>query len=194
MEDLDFEDVRGRLVSEILSGFLVYLHFGITCSSWANANTLSGGTRRIWCPEGGDPPLEREVHGNKQAEYVCFLAALLASVGGWFTIENPTPSLFWKSCWFIALCEKFQFGESTLICAPMDFVFQAPRSTHIVKSLHRWRATSPVLKSSGEFVRECAPLTNMNMPGVRGGSMVNIYIWPNALVSTHMPFAVPWRP
>ena len=74
----------GLIVNKKIS----YMHFGITCSPWAGANTLNNGTRRKHCPE-GDGTLERERAGNRQADRVVELCILGAKHGTHFSIENP---------------------------------------------------------------------------------------------------------
>ena len=104
--DLDLLETRLKLEHEIDSGMLRYLHFGLPCGGWANANRLNGGTRRLHCPDGGPQPLERELRANRQGEYVSVLALKLASKGGYFTIENPWASSFWSSSSFNWLKSK----------------------------------------------------------------------------------------
>ena len=87
--DLDRPDVRLGLVAEIRSGFVRYIHFGLPCKGWANANTLNGGTRRQCFPLGIPPILEREALSNTQGSYVVELCEELMRAGGWFSIENP---------------------------------------------------------------------------------------------------------
>ena len=99
-------EVRLKLEAEIKSGFLRFVHFGLPCGGWAQANRLNGGTRRRHCPDGGPQPLERELKSNRQAEYVIQLCILLHIHGGWFTIENPSMSDFWHSSFYMKLCER----------------------------------------------------------------------------------------
>jgi len=104
--DLDCAIVRQRLHDEIAARVYCFLHFGIPCKSWGNANQLNGGTRRKDCPDGGSNPLERELLGNKQAEYVAALCLHLNLVGGLFTIENPSASHLFRSSPFKALYDR----------------------------------------------------------------------------------------
>ena len=104
--DLDRLEVRLRLRQEILSGLIKFLHFGLPCKGWGQANKLNGGTRRRHCPDGGEHPLERELQANAQARYVVELCWLIHHAGGWFSIENLGHSDFWRSSMFLWLSEK----------------------------------------------------------------------------------------
>ena len=54
--DLDLTWVRDRVEWEASCKYLSYGHFALVCSPWGSSNTLNGGTRRIFCPEGGLSP------------------------------------------------------------------------------------------------------------------------------------------
>ena len=49
---------------------------------------------------------------NMQAEYVCRLCLLLHAAGALFSVENPANSFFWKSRWWLVLCERIHITYS----------------------------------------------------------------------------------
>ena len=120
--DLDQVDVRLRLGAEIRAGLIRFIHFGLPCKGWAQANRLNGGTRRADCPDGGSQPLPRELVANRQGAYVCELCQLIDSVGGGFFIENPGYSDFWRSTPFKKLSSQVNV-----------FLAKAPLCTHGLK-------------------------------------------------------------
>ena len=118
LSDLDQVDVRLRLEAEIRAGLVRFIHFGLPCKGWAQANRLNGGTRRAHCPDGGPQPLPRELVANMQGVYVCQLCRLIASVNGGFFIENPGHSDFWKSTPFKELSAQVNvFLAKTPLCS-----------------------------------------------------------------------------
>lgn len=97
MRDQDMErlPVIENIERDILSGYILYMHFGIVCRSWGPAsrfqparsrssrtreNPLGSGLRSV------------EVQGNTHAAHVARLCSALVKVGGKFSIENPKGS------------------------------------------------------------------------------------------------------
>ena len=117
--DLDNPEVRDEIISLIQSRLVCYIHFGLPCTSWGAANQLNNGTRSPSSPD-GNCPLEREQHGNRQAQYTVDLIFELVSSGGIFTLEHPEPSFVLQStpfqelqnkvCWHHARIDMCQYG------------------------------------------------------------------------------------
>ena len=74
--DLDRDDVFADLLTSVIAGFYLYIHFGLVCTSWGHAGRLSGGTRRLG-KEYGNPTSPREHRGNIQAARVSMLCHAL---------------------------------------------------------------------------------------------------------------------
>ena len=110
--DLDRQEVFDHLLSLVLAGVYIYIHFGLVRSSFSLLQTLfNGGTRTADRPQ-GDGSLDREVHGNNQATAVAKLCWAQHRANGWFSIENPRGSFVWN------------FGpilELASICIDVDF-------------------------------------------------------------------------
>ena len=129
--DIDDTICQRLLERDVRSGLVWYLHWGIDCKSWGRMNTFNGGTRSAEHPDGGAPPLDRELLGNRQAEFMCHICTLLHGVGGIFTIENPFPSFLWKaksliklykdvSC-FVGQLDQCMYGLKLPGSAPYTF-------------------------------------------------------------------------
>ena len=116
MLDLDSPSIRNLLITEIRSGFLRYVHFGLPCSGWAAANRMNGGTRSKQYPEGGSKGFThpRELIANRQGEYVTQLCFELVKSRAWFTIENPYSSDFWRSKYYRQLADKVRIFEARI--------------------------------------------------------------------------------
>ena len=69
---MDRKEVRDRLQQRIIDREFLFIHFGISCSSWSILGALNKRTLSVKHPE-GDGTLAREVLGNTQAECVCEL-------------------------------------------------------------------------------------------------------------------------
>ena len=89
--DLDDMQTQRTLELEIRSNFYKYVHFGIPCKSWGSLSRINGGTRSKFYPQGSGQ-LERELLGNRQADFVARMCRLLAQQGNYFSIENPKGS------------------------------------------------------------------------------------------------------
>ena len=110
--DLDRAEVRFMLLQEIRSGFLRYVHFGLPCGAWGPANRLNKGTRSRASPDGGPNLLERERKANEQGAYVAMLCIELSRAKGWFSVENPYSSDFWRSSFYCTLVAEVQVSEA----------------------------------------------------------------------------------
>jgi len=113
-DDLDRLEVRNCLKREIRSGVYSYLHFGIPCTSWANANRLNRGTGRKHCPDGSADLLEREAHGYFQAQYVAELCLLCHEYNVLFTSESPRTSVLFD-------CKAMCLLQGKVPCYRVDF-------------------------------------------------------------------------
>jgi hypothetical protein len=76
----------------IYSGLIWFIHFGTPCKSWGPAARLNHGTRSQERP-GGDGSLAREDKGNVEADVTALLCDAVATIGGYFCVENPQTSL-----------------------------------------------------------------------------------------------------
>jgi hypothetical protein len=94
--DLDNDHTFARLLSEIVSGYVGFLHFGIPCSPWGRANTLNQGTRTLDEPL-GNQSVARELLGNQQASRMSRLCLAAHHVGCRFSFENPFDSFLFKA-------------------------------------------------------------------------------------------------
>ena len=92
--DLDLLSVQRELLQRIRSREVIYVHFGIPCSSWSSLQRMNGGSRRKHLPQGSGL-LSKEIRGNDQADFVVRACRLLLSMGGYFSIENPAYSYLW---------------------------------------------------------------------------------------------------
>ena len=145
-EDLDRAEVRLRLVCEIRSGFLRYIHVGLPSGGWASVNKLNGGVRRCWCPDGAENLLPREQLANFQARYVVDLCIELVKTKGWFTIENPWASHFWKSSFFSELQRFTPVYQADV--AQCSYGLRLPGASHNMWCLKR----TCFFQSSGYFI------------------------------------------
>jgi len=81
-----------ELLTECLSGWYSYVHFGLPCSWWSSLASLNGGSRRVTIPDGVRPFTKAEHSSFLQLERTCTLCLALHWAGSLFSIENPRAS------------------------------------------------------------------------------------------------------
>jgi len=110
-DDLSKPHVQENLRRDVLAGMIVYTHFGIPCSSWGPLSRSNNGTRSKSCPA-GDGTLARENTGNQEADFVAELCVLLASVGGFWSIENPQSSYLFH---YAPILSLFELSDAQIV-------------------------------------------------------------------------------
>ena len=93
--DILLDQTFMRVLLQIRSGNIFYLHLGTPCKSWSQFQRLNPkSTRTLAFPAGVKPsPSERE--GNLMAIRTATLCLEQQAAGGLWSIENPRGSLLW---------------------------------------------------------------------------------------------------
>ena len=161
-QDLERPEVFESLLRDICSGLIIYLHFGIVCSTWGPASRFqpikSRSTRSRTCIL-GDGSKPKEVQGNIQAHHVGLLCSALIQHHGYFSIENPAGSYVFMHP--NIQCLSNHIGVYMFNLDQCSFGLQLPGSAphHFVRKRTSILSNMPELF---QLSRKCPGISNMH--------------------------------